>query len=206
VYSDNSAMDVVSVAISAVIKHPSVTNVSLAGSRSRGTHDALSDWDFAVETVDFQSVVRDLPALVDDMHPLAAQWEPLGHFPVYMLLLKGPTKVEYLFLEHSQVPLQPLRPDRTTLSVIDAHFWDWIWWLTTKAAIGRDDLVAQHLSQLHRHLLMPLGVYSMAKGIEEAVRMYLHRRKQLEGHYGVTLPRALEEEVREGMRRLGYAT
>lgn len=56
--------------------------VELAGSRARGTHEELSDWDFAVETSDFDSVARDLPTLVEPLEPLGAQWEPLGHFPV----------------------------------------------------------------------------------------------------------------------------
>ena len=61
----------------------------------------LSDWDFAVRTSDFAAVARDLPALIAPLHPLGQQWEPLGHFPVYQVLLPGPTKVEYLFLDHS---------------------------------------------------------------------------------------------------------
>jgi predicted nucleotidyltransferase len=36
-----------------VAAHTVVTRVEFAGSRSRGTHEQLSDWDFAVETSDF---------------------------------------------------------------------------------------------------------------------------------------------------------
>jgi hypothetical protein len=180
-----------------------VTKVELAGSRSRGTHEELSDWDFAVETSDFDSVARDLPTLVEPLEPVAAQWEPLGHFPVYMLLLRGPTKVEYLFLDQSQEARPPVKPTPEALPAIDAHFWDWIWWLATKARIGRDDLVEQHLPRLYRHLLEPMGANAMPDSIEAAVRDFLIRRGELERRYGVEVPRALEDEVRRGIWRLG---
>jgi hypothetical protein len=155
--------DLVTVAIELVAKHPAVTRVEFGGSRSRGAHEELSDWDFAVETSDFGAIARDLPSLVSPMDPLAEQWEPLGHFPVYQVMLRGPTKVEYLFLEQSQDPMAPVNPSRETLVAINTHFWDWIWWLATKASVGRSDLVAEHLPQLHRHLLGPLGVATVRR-------------------------------------------
>lgn len=191
-------------AISAVARHPAVTRVELAGSRSRGTHEALSDWDFAVTSSDFAWIARDLPVLVEPLEPLAAQWEPLGHFPVYMLILRGPTKVEYLFLGHSQQAKGPVEPSAGALPAVDAHFWDWIWWLATKASVGRDDLVAQHWPKLYRHLLEPMGAETPPDRIDAAIRVYLHRRGELERRYGVEVPRALEREVRSGVRRLGY--
>jgi hypothetical protein len=194
----------VELAISAVATHSAVTRVELAGSRSRGTHEELSDWDFAVETSDFASVARDLPSLVMALEPLAAQWEPLGHFPVYMLLLRGPTKVDYLFLDHSQESRPPLKPSPETLPAIDAHFWDWIWWLATKASAGRDDLVKQHWPRLYRHLLEPAGADTVPDSIEPAIRDFLVRRGELEREYGLEVSRALEDEVRRGIRRLGY--
>ena len=57
---------------------PSVIDVELAGSRSRGTHNELSDWAFVIRTSDFDSVSRDLPRLVEPLEPLGAQWEALG--------------------------------------------------------------------------------------------------------------------------------
>src|SRR6266704_1859643 len=122
----------VDLAISAVEPHPSVIEVELAGSRSRGAHKELSDWDFAIRTSDFDSVSRDLPRLVERLEPLGAQWEPRGAFPVYSLMLRGPTVVEYLFLEHSQEARTPVTPSKETLPSIHAHFWAWIWWLATK--------------------------------------------------------------------------
>jgi hypothetical protein len=195
--------DLVGVAIAVVAKHPAVSCVTLAGSRSRGTHEELSDWDFAVETSDFAAVARDMSALVAPLAPLGEQWEPMGHFPVYQVLLRGPTKVEYLFLEHSQDAMPPVSPSKETLAAINTHFWDWIWWLATKAAVGRQDLVAEHLSQLHGHLLGPLGVQAVPKDIEAAISVFVARRDELERHFGLSVPRALEEEVRRGIRRVG---
>jgi hypothetical protein len=194
--------DLVTVAIGLLAWHPAVTGVELAGSRSRGTHEELSDWDFAVETSDFDAVAHDLPTLVAPLDPLGEQWEPIGHFPVYQVLLRGPTKVEYLFLEHSQEPMPPLEPSADTLVAINTHFWDWIWWLATKASVGRDDLVAEHLSQLDAHLLQPMGVTTMPTSIDAAVDPFVARRDALERKYGVSVPRGLEEEVRRGIRRI----
>ena len=100
--NDGSVEDLVGRATALVAEHPAVDLVEFAGSRSRGTHDELSDWDFAVTTSDFAAVAADMPALVAPLEPLGEQWEPMGHFPVYQVLLRGPTKVEYVFLDHSQ--------------------------------------------------------------------------------------------------------
>jgi predicted nucleotidyltransferase len=185
-----------------VAAHPVVDGVELAGSRSRGTHEELSDWDFAVTTSDFAAVAPDMPALVAPLTPLGEQWEPLGHFPVYQVLLRGPIKVEYLFLEYSQEPAPPVTPAPATLLVIDNHFWDWIWWIATKASIGRDDLVAEHLRQLNEYLLRPMGVEVAPETIDAAIAEFLVRRDVLAQAYGLSVPRALETEVRAGIRRV----
>jgi hypothetical protein len=198
--------DLARTAIDLVSKHPAVRHVELAGSRARGTHEELSDWDFAVTTFDFAAVARDLPALIAPLHPLGQQWEPLGHFPVYQVLRPGPTKIEYLFLEHSQDPMPPPEPGPATLEAINTHFWDWIWWIATKAAIGRNDLVAEHLAELFGYLLRPIGVPERPVDIEVAIDAFVSRRDELERDYGMTVSRALEEEVRAGIRRLGLAS
>jgi hypothetical protein len=185
-----------------VAAHPAVDGVELAGSRSRGTHEELSDWDFAVTTSDFDAVAADMPGLVAPLAPLGEQWEPMGHFPVYQVLLPGPTKVEYLFLDYSQEAAPPVTPSPTTLRAIDNHFWDWIWWISTKASIGRDDLVADHLRQLHEHLLRPMGVEAAPETVDAAIEEFLHRRDALERTYGPSAPRGLETEVRAGIRRI----
>jgi hypothetical protein len=191
--------DWVTVAIGLLADHPAVTSIELAGSRSRGTHDVLSDWDFAVGTSDFDALVRDLPGLVASLKPLSQQWEPMGHFPVYQVLLPGLTKIEYLFLDQSQDPAPPVEPSRDTLAAINTHFWDWIWWLVTKASIGRSDLVREHLPQLHAHLLRPMGLITAPTSIDGAIDMFVARRNELEQEFGVTVDRALENEVRRGI-------
>jgi hypothetical protein len=199
-------VDLARTAMQLVSDHPAVGRVELAGSRSRGTHERLSDWDLAVTTSDFAAVARDLPSLTAPLHPLGRQWEPLGHFPVYQLLLPGPTKVEYLFLDHSQQAALPRRPGPATLDAINTHFWDWIWWIATKAAIGRTELVGEHLAQLFSYLLAPIGVRGPPADIQAAIDRFVSRRDQLERDYDTTVPRALEEEVSAGIRRLGLAS
>lgn len=203
---DGRVADLASTAIRLVSDHPAVRHVELAGSRSRGTHEELSDWDFAVTTSDFAAVARDLPALIAPLRPLGQQWEPLGHFPVYQVLVAGPTKIEYLFLDHSQEAMPARTPGPTTLDAINTHFWDWIWWIATKASIGRTDLVAEHLSQLSAYLLRPIGVTDTPADIQTAIAAFVGRRDELEQDYSITVPRALEKEVRGGIRRLGLAS
>ena len=199
---DGVVDDWVTIATGLLAGHPAVTSVKFAGSRSRGTHEILSDWDFAVETSDFNALARDLPSLVAPLKPLSQQWEPLGHFPVYQVLLPGPTKIEYLFLNESQEPLPALDPGRDTLASINTHFWDWIWWITTKASIGRSDLVSEHLDRLHAHLLRPMGIVVVPASIDSAVDVLVTRRNALEEEFGVTVDRALEDEVRHGISRV----
>jgi hypothetical protein len=51
------------------------------------------------------------------------------------------------------------------------QFWGWMWWLTTKASIGRTDLVREHLAQLHAQLLRAVGIGEAPASIEaEAFR------------------------------------
>jgi hypothetical protein len=198
--------DLVTVAIGLVAKHPAVTHVEFAGSRSRGTHEELSDWDFAVETSNFAATARDLPTLITPMNPLAEQWEPLGRFPVYQVMLCGPTKVEYLFLDESQHAVAPASPSKATLVAINTHFWDWIWWIATKAAAGRHKLASEHLAQLYRHLLHPMGVDAVPGDVAAAIRVFLARRDELEREYGVSVPRTLETEIRRGIDRIQHET
>ena len=199
---DDAVDDWVAIATGLLTGHPAVNSVEFAGSRSRGTHEELSDWDFAVETSDFNALAQDLPALVAPLDPLGQQWEPMGHFPVYQVFLRGPVKIEYLFLEHSQDPVPPREPGKDTLPAINTHFWDWIWWLTTKASVGRSDLVAEHMPQLHAQLLRPMGISAVPTTIESAIEAFVARRDALEVEFGVSVDRALEYEVRDGIDRV----
>ena len=81
---------------------------------------------------------------------------------------------------------------------INSHFWDWIWWLTTKASIGRSDLVGQHMPQL----LRPMGVSAVPATIEPAVEAFVARCNALEQKFGISVDSALETEVRQGIARV----
>src|SRR5204863_3839056 len=102
----------------------------------------------------------------------------------------------------SQEPLPPPKPSKDTLAAINTHFWDWSWWLATKASIGRSDLVAEHMPQLYAHLLRPIGVSTVPRSIESAIEAFVGRRNALEQEFGVSVDRALETEVREGIDRI----
>jgi hypothetical protein len=91
---------------------------------------------------------------------------------------------------------------RDTLPAINTHFWDWIWWLTTKASIGRNDLVAEHMPQLYAQLLRPMGISAEPVNIESAVEVFVARRNALEEEFGISVDRALETEVRKGIDRV----
>jgi Nucleotidyltransferase domain len=176
-------------------QHPSVTRVELVGSRARGTPTALSDWDFGVETDDLAAVKPALPGLVAPLEPLAEQWDPLGEPPSYMLVVRGPVKIDLIF-SHEAVPQRPpwrVGPD--TLAALDAHFWDWILWLAAKRAGGRDELVRGELKKMHGFLLGPLGVDAAPETIAEAVGAYLSASGEAERRFGMEVPRALRDEV-----------
>lgn len=80
--------------------HSAIKAVTLVGSRARGTATRLSDWDFLVDTDDFEHVASDLPGLVSDLDPIGSLWDPItGGESCYMLILSGPTKVDLIF-EH----------------------------------------------------------------------------------------------------------
>ena len=198
-------MDLADRAIRVVSDHPAISRVELAGSRARGTQNELSDWDFAVQTTDLAAVARALPDLVEPLRPLAKQWEPLGHFPAYMLMLRGPTKVEYLFLEHSQEPKPPVVPTARTLQPIDDHFWDWIWWIATKVQVDRNDLVRAHWPLMFAHILRPMGATQAPHSVASGVRTYLRLRRTLEKRFHAAVSGQLEREVRSGLRELGHA-
>jgi hypothetical protein len=189
----------IDVAVPAALRaDPSVTDVRLAGSRAGGTPTRLSDWDFVVETADFARTSSRLPALVADLDPLAQQWDRLGpeDYRCYMLMLRGPTKVDLIFPGERHVPEPPWEVTRATLEGIDRHAWDWLLWLASKRARRQDELVGEELQRLHRHLLAPMGVERAPTSIHDAVTSYVQARTRVEEAFGVRVPRALEHEVR----------
>ncbi len=110
-------------------EHPLVDAVELTGSRAIGTAHGFSDWDFEVETRNFPRVAEDLPRLVAPLQPLAEQWDRYAPHACFMLILRGPTKVDLLFLDEQQDWVPPWEPTPDNLDAIDRHFWDRILWL-----------------------------------------------------------------------------
>jgi hypothetical protein len=190
----------------AIEPHPAVHSVRLAGSRERGEENALSDWDFQVETHDFDALADALPRLVDQLEPLSRQWDRYSPHPTYMLMLPGPLKLDLLFLGRVNEPRPPWTLSADTLPGIDDHFWDWVLWLASKdRAGGRDPLVREQLTLLHEQLLAALGVRHPPAGVEQAVTTYLNARERAERALGVRAGRELGEEVLAELRAAGYA-
>jgi len=175
-------------------RHPAVVAVRLVGSRARGEAAALSDWDFIVETGDFGSVAADIEGLVAPLDPIAQQWDRLSQEWCYMLMLRGPVKIDLIFdRRHEHEP--PWSPSPQTVVRIDRHFWDWILWLATKEAAGKRELVESELDKLSGHLLEPMGVGDAPGSLRDAAELYLQARDELERRFDIRVPRDLEREV-----------
>lgn len=185
---------------SALEADASVRSVRLVGSRAEGSASALSDWDFAVETEDFGALAPRLPRVVEPLDPLVAQWDPLGKVRCYMLIVRGPAKVDLIF-DEEQEESPPWSVSPETLPRIDEHFWDWALWLAAKSARSKDEVVAQELQKMHRHLLGPLGVESPQRSVGDAVTAYLSARAAAETRLSARVPRTLEREVHPAVVR-----
>jgi hypothetical protein len=156
----------------------------------------LSDWDFVIRADDLDAVARDLPALVTELEPLAAQWDRLGppEYSCYMLMLPGPAKVDLIVhVPHELEP--PWSVTAETLEGIDRHFWDWTLWMASKRQRGQDALVGRQLELMSEHLLRPLGVADVPASIEDAIAAYRAARDRRETELGGAVPRRLEREV-----------
>jgi hypothetical protein len=179
----------------ALCAHPAVRRVELVGSRAEGGATELSDWDFRVEAEDFADLAAALPDLVEELEPLAAQWDRLSQTQCFMLIVPGPAKVDLIFPEQPHVHEPPWRPDRENLAELDAHFWDWMLWLNAKEAGGKREHVSDELEKLTAHLLGPLGVEQVPGSVAEAVAAYREARARAERDLGVAVPRELERAV-----------
>jgi hypothetical protein len=188
-------MDVAGAIASALESHHAVRGIRLVGSRTEGRAHTISDWDFVIETDDFESVEQALPTTVAPLDPIAAQWDPYSDHACYMLVLRGPTKVDLLFPDQPRAWSDAWIVTAQTLEAVDRHFWDWILWLTQKRAGGRDDVVAKSLADIYRLLLQPVGVTVEPRSIAEALDAYLAARSERERDLGVRVPRALERAV-----------
>jgi len=180
-------------AIEAVERHAAVRRVRLVGSRAAGTATPASDWDFAVDTDDFQAVARDMGSLLATLRPVAQQWDRLSPSHCWMVILPGAVKLDFIFGEpHDDEP--PWRPEPSNLAAIDCHFWDWALWLRAKRANGRGEIVASELRTMFDHILHPMGVEVPPGSLDAAVATYVVARDRLERDCGVTVPRTLERE------------
>jgi predicted nucleotidyltransferase len=175
--------------------HPSIKAITLIGSRARGESTSLSDWDFSVETNDFDAAANILPELTKALDPLAQLWDPLCEVATYMLILPGPTKVDFLFLDQPGQHLPPPLVTAETLVSVDTHFWDWSLWLTSKLAAGKNELVEQELAKMTEHILHPMGITGRPTNLSEAVSAYLSARTRQEAKLGLKVPRTLGLEV-----------
>ena len=181
-------------AIAAFERHAAVRRVRFVGSRATGNATKYSDWDFAVETDDFPAVARDIESLSRDLRPLAQQWDRLSDTQCWMLMLPGPTKLDFIFTEpHDQEP--PWQPNADNLAAIDQHFWDWALWLHSKRVAGKRELVVTELRKMFEHILQPMRVGEPPSSLDAAVTDYLAAHDRLERGFGIDVPRTLEREV-----------
>jgi hypothetical protein len=181
--------------ITAVARHPSIGGVRLVGSRAEGRETPRSDWDFLIDTDDFRTVAAELPTLCAPLDPIAEQWDPLSSCWCWMLILRGPTKIDLIFPAQPHRPEPPWEPTRDNLAAIDRHFWDWMLWLGGKEAAGEQELVVSELPKLFEHLLAPLGVGQRPASVAAAVVAYRDARGQAERRFDLQVPRELEREV-----------
>ncbi|MGH2756744.1 MAG: hypothetical protein ACRDI3_03040 [Actinomycetota bacterium] len=184
-------------------RHPEVTNVQLAGSRERGDENALSDWDFVVETDDAGSLREDISHLVDSLNPLVGQWDRLGPVWCYMLILKGGVKVDIIVEGTAQVDEPPWKVSAENLPAIDDHFWDWILWLGSKWLKDDSDMVTTELTKMFDHLLEPMGVDRVPDSIEDAISAYLVARDLRAAELDVAMHHDLQAEVLRRLRESG---
>jgi predicted nucleotidyltransferase len=130
---------------------PAVRSIQLVGSRAEGCASERSDWDFSIETDDFDALARELPDLLAPLAPLAQQWDRLGPYRCWMLVLPRPVRVEMLFPHQPQEPRLPWVATAGNLAAIDRQFWDWVLWASGKEAAGKTDVVAAELRMLFDH-------------------------------------------------------
>src|SRR5262245_44902957 len=179
----------------ALLRHPKIIAVRLVGSRAGGTPSPLSDWDFLVETDDFDAAARDLPRAVSELEPIARQWDRISDYPCYMLMLAGPIKVDLIFPSEPYTSLPPWTVSAETLDGIDQHVWDWLLWLASKREKGKEDLVRSERAKMFDHLLGPMGAEAAPGTLAEAAAAYGSARDRRELEFGVRVTRVREREV-----------
>lgn len=180
-----------------------VVRVDLVGSRARGEETALSDWDFRIDTQNGAALAHELPALVEPLEPLAAQWDRLTERATYMLMLPGAVKVDLFPGDERRAIQPPWEPSASNLVAVDAHFWDWALWLGGKVLAEKAGIVSEELRKLHRNLLGPLGVTAPPATVEQALAEYRIARDRLELRWDMSVPRRVGDEVAFALVRHG---
>ncbi len=138
------------------------------------------------------------------LEPLAQQWDPLSPHANYMLMLRGPMKVDLIFFDQPFQQRPPWKVSADTLESIDHHFWDWILWLAAKHSAGKHELINEGFVKMSSYLLRPMGAEAVPSSIETAVDLYMAARRELEERLGVVVSDAIEREVRRALRQSGY--
>jgi hypothetical protein len=144
---------------------------------------------------DFASAAEALPELLAPLEPLVEQWDRLSETQCWMLILRGPVKVDFIFPEEPHAKDGPWEPRPETLRGIDDHFWDWLLWLRAKEAAGKAEQVEAELQKLFGHLLGPLGAERAPASVGEAVESYRAARDRAELRFGLTVSREAEQAV-----------
>jgi hypothetical protein len=180
-----------------------VRSIELTGSRSRGDPTQLSDWDFLVGTDDFDGLANQLPDIVAPLRPLAQQWDRLSDHKCYMLVLRGPHKIDFLLPGIPSRRGPPWQVGRETLGGMDSHFWDWVLWLGSKQLRGERRLIQRELRRMSDHLLGPMGAGSVPTSIATAISAYTSLRSTWEVKLGVNVRHELQDDVEDGLRRAG---
>jgi hypothetical protein len=188
-----------------VAPHPAIRGIRLVGSRSDGSATEFSDWDFAVDAVDFGAAAVALPELLAPLHPLVQQWDRLSREWCWMLIVPGPTKVDLIFPGVPRTDEPPWQPGPENLQALDDHFWDWVLWLRSKEAHGKTELITHELSKMFGHLLGPLGVDRQPSNVRDAIAAYLEARDQAERRFGIRVRRELENEIVPLFTDLGWS-
>jgi len=188
-------VDIAERVVGVLSHHAAVKSVTLVGSRVRGSSTRLSDWDFKVDTENFEDLASDLPDLVTDLDPLASMWDPITDGEsCYMLILDGPTKVDLIF-DHPHTNEPPWTVNADTLRAIDDHFWDWTLWLCAKQAAQKTELVTDELDKMFGYLLGPMGSTQIPADLSEAIADYRRLRAEREAQFGAVVPRRLDKAV-----------
>jgi hypothetical protein len=151
----------------------------------------------------FDALATQLPDIVAPLHPLADQWDRLSLHKCFMVVVRGPYKVDFLFVDVPNPQQPPWQVRSETLSRIDAHFWDWVLWLGSKQLRGQSQLVESELGRMTRYLLVPMGARQPPISIDAAVNDYTRLRAICEAEFGVSVDRELENEVKRGLQRTG---